>query len=267
MTETGWMGERPGGGPGLPVTEMLLANKERGPGDTLAEALARSRAAEARQARDEASTVRDADEVMAGMVARGYRPGTATELSMKLGDTMAELEGEREKIEKSRQRQERIRRDHDAGKLTAFDIARMDFDEGDAHRAAQLERRAESLRTQIAEAQEAIAPPRERDLSPIEAATRSAHDEFVRATREMLAGTRPAPQRSHPAPRPFAGRSASRALGDGEFDVPECLQCVSAGATAEESALMHLDTDLALPPPGTQAVRVAGQDREITRTY
>src|SRR5947209_4580079 len=98
MTTTGWTGE--GAGPAMPVTEMLLAQRQRGPGDTLAIALGRSRADEARQARDEAAGARDPDEVAAGLINRGYLPGTMNQLGQRLADVEAELADEYAKIER-----------------------------------------------------------------------------------------------------------------------------------------------------------------------
>src|SRR5260370_547228 len=89
---------------------------------------------------------------------------------MRLGDTMAELEAEREKIEAGKRRQEHLRRAHDADQITVFDIARMqDFDEGDQGTVERLARRAEGLRKQIGEAQGMITPARGRLTEPREA--------------------------------------------------------------------------------------------------
>jgi hypothetical protein len=143
----------------------------------------------------------------ANLLAAGYQPGLLYELQQRLGDVQAELETEREKIEKAARRSERLARDHAAGRIGAWDVARMqDFDEGDSYRCEQLERHAERIRQQIAEATQAITPPPQRDPDPVAAATRAAHDEFVAVTRAMLAGA-PRPT----APRPF--ESASRGAG------------------------------------------------------
>ena len=71
MVATGWISEPDAAGPALPLTNMALARQHRGPGDTLALALARSRAAEAREIRDEAAAAPDPDERAAGLIARG----------------------------------------------------------------------------------------------------------------------------------------------------------------------------------------------------
>ena len=160
MTETGWVGEGPDGGPALPLAEMLLRNRERAPGDTLETALARSRAAEARELRIAAEQAADPDERAAAMVARGITPGLVGDVAQRLGDTLAELAAEREKIERGQRRQERVLRMHAAGQITALDIARMDFDEGDPGTVARLERRADSLRRQAEQVSAMISPPR-----------------------------------------------------------------------------------------------------------
>jgi hypothetical protein len=55
----------------------------------------------------------------------------------------------------------------------------------------------------------------------------------VRRVERMLASR----TASRAGRRPFV----SRGLGDGHFDVPGCPDCIKAGATAEESVLIHLD--------------------------
>jgi hypothetical protein len=225
MTTTGWIGDAADGeGPvPLPVTNVLLGMKERKPGDVVAYALARSRAEEARQAREEAAAAPDPDEHAANLVGRGYMPGLASQLAQRLGDTVAELEAEREKIEKGRRRQERIARDHAAGRITAFDIARMqDCDEGDEGRAALLEKRAKGLRTQIADAQAMISPQPQRDMDPLEAASRQAHEVFREMTRQRMAE---AAQGRPQASPPFASRGSAGG-GDGtEHTGPDCAIC------------------------------------------
>ena len=100
MVATGWISEEPGAaGPALPVTQMMLARQQHRAGP-LETALARSRANEIREAREVAANAPDPDERAANLVARGYSPGLLNDLSQRLGDTVAELEAEREKIEK-----------------------------------------------------------------------------------------------------------------------------------------------------------------------
>jgi hypothetical protein len=200
MTTTSWMGEGPDGGPGLPVTEMLLARRERRAGP-LETALARSRAAEAREAREAAAFAPDPDERAAGLVARGYSPGLASQLAQRLADTTAEIEAEEAKIGQSARRQERIARDHAAGRITAFDIARMQAgdDEGDPAAVERLRRRADGLRKQIRETMEMIAPPQQRETDPVAAAATRARSALAEVTRSQVAGAR---ERSRPQERP-----------------------------------------------------------------
>jgi hypothetical protein len=255
--KTGWTNEPPDteGPAALPVTSMLLGNRERGPGDTLAIAAARSAAADARQAREEAAAVRDPDDFASTLVNRGYSPGTTAGLSQRYADTIAELQAEREKIERSRRRQERIRRDHAAGRITAFDIARMqDFDEGDEGQVARLERRAASLERQLADAA-AMIGPRQQPADPLEAASRHAHDVFVQATRAKMAG--------RPAPRPFGSISRGAAV---RGEQPPCEACAAVGASADESFwIHHMDADGR--PVSAEAELASGQEAGRSGTY
>jgi hypothetical protein len=74
-----------------------------------------------------------------------------------------------------------------------------------------------------------------------------AHHEFAEATRARWIEATAARAL---APRPKAGRgSVARALGDGNFDVPDCPACVKAGATEAESFLLHSDPDHPVPVP------------------
>ena len=106
MVATGWISEPDAAGPALPLTNMALARQHRGPGDTLALALSRARAAEVREIRDEAAAAPDPDERAAGLIARGYSPGLASQLAIRLGDTLAELADEEAKLEKAARRAE-----------------------------------------------------------------------------------------------------------------------------------------------------------------
>ncbi len=165
MSQTAWMSEPEPEAPDLPVTSMLLRNRERGPGDTLAEAQARSAAAEARQARREADAVRDPDEIAASLISRGYAPGMMSGLAGRLADATAELEAEREKIEKGARRAEHVRGMLERGQIGALEsVQRLDGDFGDSHRAEQLERRVESLRSQMAEGAQLMVPPEQPGL-------------------------------------------------------------------------------------------------------
>ena len=78
--------------PAMPLTQMLLSGSRGGPvpGGVLAVEQARSLAAEAREAREAAASAPDPDERAAALVTRGYRPGAMSDLSRRLGDTLAE---------------------------------------------------------------------------------------------------------------------------------------------------------------------------------
>lgn len=267
MSQTGWTGEPADAAP-MPLTELLTRQHERGPGDALEMAAARSRAADARQALDEAAGARDPDEVAAAMVSRGYAPGLVTELSQRLADTEAQLSGENDKIAAGRRRQEWIARDHQAGSITAFDIARMqDFDEGDPGIVQRLERRRDSLRSQITEAQAAIAPPQQRQADPLAAATSRANQAFRETTRAKLAAAEQGlPVTS--APRPFAGPGGDADPLAFRSHLDSCPDCRKAGVTAEGSATIHAGVERMLARDrerDAMATRASGYDPEVER--
>jgi hypothetical protein len=223
MGVTGWLGEAPDEVPPMPVTEMMLARQQRRAGP-LETALARSAASDIREAREAAANAPDPDERAANLVVRGYTPGLLQELSQRLGDTTAELEAERDKLEKAARRAQFAAREHAAGRA---DVSRMlsmmDGDDGDESRVALLERRAESLRRQIAGAQAMIAPPQARDPGPVEAASRAAHEVFREVTRarwaDVQGGSRP--RRERP---PFDSVSRGRST---EHTGPDCRVCAA----------------------------------------
>ena len=247
---TGWSSELPEAEvPAVPLAGMLAANRERGAGDTLAIAAARSRANDAREAREAEASAPDPDGRAATLVTRGILPGMTSDLARRLGDTLAELQGEREKIERGRRRAEQVRRAHENGQVTAFDIARMDFDEGDEGLAERLERRAESLLWQVRDAAELASPQRERPADPLEAVSRHAHEVFREVTRQRMAEA----QSGRPGPRPFAGRGR----GAVRSEPVTCPDCVKYGATPEQSFLIHQDPSPLEPPA---AVSEAEQD-------
>ena len=99
----------------------------------------------------------------------------------------------------------------------------MDGDDGDENRVAMLERRADSLRRQIAETQAMIAQPQARDLDAVEAASPAAHALFREVTRARWEAAQggPRPRRERP---PFG--SASR--GSTEHTGPDCRICAAA---------------------------------------
>jgi len=238
MSIAGWTNEPPEDErPAMPVSSMLLSGGrgEPQPGAVLENALARARAAEAREAREAAASAPDPDERAASLIARGVTPGLMSDLSRRLGDTQAELQAEREKLERSQRRHEYLMRAHQAGQISAFDLAeRMGrLEEGDEAQVARLERRAESLRRQLQEVSEAMSPQQHVAADPLEAATQRArqagHEAFIEATRAKLA----AAERGRPlAPPPFAG-SISRGTST-EHTGDDCWVC-AAGREAEAS--------------------------------
>lgn len=246
MTTTGWTGEAPEAeAPALPVAEMLLRNRERGPGDTLAIAQARGSALEARELREAAAAAVDPDERAASLVNRGYTPGLAHDLGQRLADKSAELQAEWEKIARGERVAARVRRMLERGQIGGLEAARMmDGDFGDAARAEQLERQCERLGRQVREAQAMIAPPQERQLDGVAEAGRHAHATFVEVTRQRFADA----QAGRPASRrPFG--SISRGAVPGEVT---CGECLALGATPEESFLIHNDPDPVPVPDGMQ---------------
>lgn len=184
----------------------------------------------------------DNDERAANLLARGYAPAMASQLPQRLADVQAELETEREKLAAGRRRQERIHRDHQAGKITAFDIARMqDFDEGGQATVERLGRRAESLRHQLADMSALISPQPQGVADPVESASRAA--------RGLLADEARASRPSRPArePRPFAPGGGAAVRSD-----VTCGECIAAGASPEESFLIHADPE-PVPAPAADA--------------
>ena len=113
-----------------------------------------------------------------------------SQLSMRLGDTMAELADEEAKIEKAARRSEHLHRAHERGQITVFDIARSlgEGDEGDEGRVRMLTRRAESCAVRSREAQATISPQRERQLDGVEAAASRAQPDPGRGDRPARRG-------------------------------------------------------------------------------
>ncbi len=258
MTATGW--NAPDEVPELPLTERLLRNKAREPGDTLAIALARSRAAEAREARDEAAGASDPDEAAASLIARGYAPGLVSDLVRRRQDKEAELEGERAKLEKGERVSERVRGMLARGQVGGLEAARMlDGDFGDVQRAAQLERQIARLDAELAGAQSMIAPPQQRAEDPLEAATRRAHQAFVEVTRAKWADAR----QGGTAPRRERRRGPFASRGDAvRSEEVTCPECIAFGITPEQSYLIHADPDA---PPGV-ALPLAAEGGQVVET-
>jgi hypothetical protein len=252
MAETGWTGEAPDAeAVPMPLTAQLLANGrgEEQPGGVLEYALARTAADERRAALEEAAAAPDPDERAAGLLARRYRPGLVSDLARQYADTLGELAAEEEKLERSARRQERIARDHAAGKLTGFDIMAMqDADEGDAHRAGQLRRRAGNLKQQLQDVSAMIAPVAERVPDPLEAVTSRAHEAFREATRSALAAAE-APRSAPAGSRPFAS-------GDpGSAAAHDCPHCRGLSLTREQREQLHSEVERMMARDGYEIAR------------
>jgi hypothetical protein len=249
---------------------MLLARGERGPGDTLAVAMSRTRAAEAREERDTAASALDPDEFAANLISRGYRPGMLSQLALRLADVTAELEAERSKIEKGERVGRRVHGMLERGQVGAMDASAMlDGDYGDAHRAEQLERRAGSLRQQLAEASAASAPPRppQLDGDGVEASAsraRAAHQAFIEVTREQATRARMTgaadgtPRRER---RPFADRGGVAGRSE------SCIHCVNQGVSDDISYLLHSDPELNLPTTSPEQLAQLEQAEQAAGRY
>lgn len=216
--------------------------------------------ARAVQARDPQPEPEDPDDRLTPMLSRGYSPGLMSQLSQQLGDTSAELEAEREKIARGARRAAVVRREHEAGRINVWAMQQMlDGDFGDEGRASQLERRAESLRSQMAQASAMIAPQQEQATDPFERASRHAHQVFREATRSLMAeaqaGSRPELPAGKARRLPFGGDRADEILGvrsAGATRPEHCAYCTEAGVSDEVSYRLHSDPELNVPvtPPG-----------------
>lgn len=259
MTTTGWSSED-AEAPAMPLSAQLMANRERGPGDTLAMSLARGRATEARELREEAAAAVDPDERAANFIGRGLAPGMISDLGQRLAEAEGELAAEREKIERGERVNARVRGMLERGQLGGLEASRMmDGDFGDAQRAEKLERRAEGLRQQLASAQMMIAPQREQAADPLEAASRNAHALFVEVTRQRMAD---AAAGRGPGPRPFTGRGSVAVRSDQPVTCPHCIKY---GATPEQSFLIHSDPSPRTPPAASEAEQAWINDQEAGR--
>jgi phage head maturation protease len=189
------------------ISSVRPAPEERG--STLEQMLAR-----AAQAGEREPEPQDPDDRLAAMVTRGYSPGLLHRLSQQLADTSGELEAEQAKIARGARRAAVARREHEAGRVSVWAMQEMlDGDFGDEDRVRQLERRAESLRSQMAQASAMIAPQQEQVTDPLEQASRHAHEVFREVTRSLMAeaqaGVRPERLPAGKASRrPFGGRGA-----------------------------------------------------------
>jgi hypothetical protein len=227
MITTGWTNEppeedaAPGGFAGL----IASVRPDPEEGRTLGQVLGRA------MRPDKPDVHRDPDETMANLMARGYAPGQLSDLARRLADAQGELAAVEERNERAVRRRERVAQDHAAGRITAFDIMRMDLDEPDAHRARMLAQRCDQLRQQLEDVTMTITPGPQRAPDALEAASRRArqagHEAFRAATQEAIRGTRRAPRER----RPFASGGGAGA--------PDCPDCQAAGASRSESARIH----------------------------
>ena len=208
----------------MPLTGLMMANRERGPGDTLAVALARSASADARAAQDARQYARDPDEIAAAMVSRGYLPGMTSGLAQRIQDAESALAGARQKREDHAKAIQRYSALRDKGQISVLDAAqRMDAAEGpDEAEISRLEKNLERLQHRQDQAQTAITGAVRGPEDPLEAASRRAHTAFVEATRAMLAQAEAGQPLT--APRPFG--SASRG-GAAECPGPGCEVCAA----------------------------------------
>jgi hypothetical protein len=255
MTRTGWLGndDEPDGGfpePGAVggFTGFILAHKaDPAAPSTLEQVLARAAQAPERGVPEPY----DDDDRQAAMVMRGYRPGLSWDLSQKLADTVAELEGEWEKVERGQRRSAQVMRMHAAGQITAFQIPDALGDEGDEGRVARLERRADSLRRQIADMSAMIAPQQQRALDPLEAASRHGRQVLAEVTRELAAAAQP----RRPERRPFVSRGRDAVRSE------HCVWCTQEGLDDETAFLLHSDPERPLPvTTPEQAAQEAAQE-------
>jgi hypothetical protein len=226
------------------ISSIRPSPEERG--STLEQMLARAAQDRGREPEPE-----DPDDRLAAMITRGYSPGLLHRLSQQLADTCGELEAERAKIARGARRAAVARREHEAGRVNVWGMQQMldDGDFGDEGRASQLERRAESLRSQMAKAAAMIAPQQERETDPFEAATRTAHQAFREITRQRMAEA----EASRPEPRPFASRGGVAVRSE------QCAHCTAYGVSDEQSNQLHNNPERNVPiaPPGAPA-RAAG---------
>jgi hypothetical protein len=214
MTTSGWTGDPPDAeGPAAAGGFAGFIESMRGDPADRPDPLTR-----ARMAADKPGDPYDNDERAANLMGRGYAAGHVSDLAQRYTDTMSELATVQEANEAARKRQERIAREHAAGRITAFDIMRMDTAEPDTAREQQLGRRAESLRQQIEGASAMIAPPQARDADPYEAANRAAHELFRATTRQRMAEA----QSRRPAARPFGSASRGGVAARSETRCPRC---------------------------------------------
>jgi hypothetical protein len=175
------------------------------------------------------------------LAAARYVPGTTLGLAQRLNETQAQLAAERDRLEKARKAETRLCRMWENNQLSAWDFAqRHDALDLNNSQADKLQRRAESLQSQIAAAAGQITPVREqlREPDAVEAASRHARD-VLKDIRQAAAGKSPAPS----GPRPFASRGGAAVRSE-----VTCEECIKVGASPDESFIIHSDPS-PLPVP------------------
>jgi hypothetical protein len=195
----------------------------------------------------------DEDERQSALLARHYAPGAVTDLARRYADTMSELATVQEANEASRKRQERIARDHAAGRISAFDIMAMDTAEPDVAREQQLERRAESLRGQLAGASALIAREPARAPDEFAAVNRTAHALFTATTRQRMAEAQARRTAPRPERRPFASRGSVAIRSE------NCFYCTQEGLDDDTAFLIHSDPQYPLPTTSAEQAALAAQ--------
>jgi len=239
MPETGWI-EEPKQDP-VPqgtaaVNFMLSVRGDPREGRSLQRAFLAAEEATGRDAPEPEQ--QDADDRFAGMVSRGYRPGELNRLSQELADVSFKLAAERKKIDVSSRLSEHLHRAHEGGRMSAFEVMRAmgaqdPEDEGDEALVGVLERRESALREEIAAMHETVTPPSPRQLDGVEAASRTAHDAFVSATRAAMTAAEAGQRVSRPK---AAGGTAVAVRSDHVC----CADCQQMGVRdADEERQVH----------------------------
>jgi hypothetical protein len=252
MTATGWIGEDQGAA--MPLTAAALQVTGRGPGDVTAIALARSAAADAREARDAQRYARDPDEAASALILRGYTPGASIDLAQRIQDAQSALAGARQKREDHAKAIARYSELRDKGQISVMEAARrMDAAEGpDEAEISRLERHLERLQRSQAQAQAAIAGPQPGPEDPLEAASRRAHAAFAEATRGMFEAAEAG--RPVPAPRPFAGPAGggAEASRSTEHTGPDCWVCAERAAAERAEDVTPPNPGMAVNPAAVE---------------
>jgi phage head maturation protease len=168
-------------------------------------------------------------------LAAGYAPGQISQLAQSLADVTADLQAERELIERGRRHAAHVSRMHAAGQITAWQVPGMLGDDlGDEGRAAKLEWKRDRLARQLGAAQQTVSVARQaRPEDPLESASRHAHEIFAELTRQRMAEA----QASRPEPRPFGAASRGAAGTEHALEASRAAaQAYAAGPGADQCA-------------------------------